>query len=122
MSSFLQRSLSGLVYVILFIGSAIYSSESFVTLTAIFGLICIREFSKLIKSKAYAAFFTFIALIVFFAMKDETIDGILILLALALSGSLQMLLYLFSKNIKVPKIVFLKRILPFVIWFYHLDF
>ena len=90
MSSFLQRSLSGLVYVILFIGSVLYSSESFVTLTAVFGLICIREFSKLIKSKAYAAFITFIALIVFFAIKEESIDGVLVLLALALTGSLSL--------------------------------
>lgn len=109
MSSFSQRLFSGLVYVILFIGSVLYSKESFVTLTAIFGLICIREFSKLIKSKAYFAFTLFVALIVWFAFMDESIQGVLILLGIALTGSLQMLVFLFSKKIKVPSNTILKE-------------
>ena len=109
MSSFTQRLFSGLVYVILFVGSVLYSKESFVTLTAIFGLICIREFSKLIKSKAYVAFAVFIALIYCFASMDESIKGVLILLGIALTGSIQMLLFLFSKKIGIPNNVILKE-------------
>lgn len=109
MSSFLQRSLSGLVYVVLFIGSVLYSKESFVTLTAVFGLICIREFSKLIKSKAYVSFAIFIAIIVFIALKEENPQGILIGLILALTGSLQSLYFLFSKKAKTPKNFLLKE-------------
>ena len=109
MSSFLQRSLSGLVYVVLFIGSVLYSKESFVTLTAVFGLICIREFSKLIKSKAYVSFAVFIAIIVFIALKEGNSQGVLIGLILALTGSLQSLYFLFSKKAKTPKSILLKE-------------
>jgi len=109
MSSFNQRIFSGFIYVVLFIGSVLYSEESFVTLTAIFGLICIREFSKLIKSKAYIAFSVFIALIVLFALKEESLKGVLIALGIALTGSLQVLIYLFSKNMKLPKHWLLKE-------------
>lgn len=109
MSSFVQRGISGLVYVILFIGSVLYSSESFVTLTGVFGLICIREFSRMIGSIAYVAYLVFISLIVYFALKEESIDGVLVLLALSLTGSLQVLLYLFSKNMTIPKRLFFKE-------------
>ena len=109
MSSFLQRSLSGLVYVVLFIGSVLYSKESFVTLTAVFGLICIREFSKLIKSKAYVSYAIFIAIIVFIALREDSFQGILIGLVLALTGSLQSLYFLFSKKAKTPKNSVLKE-------------
>ena len=109
MSGFLQRCFSGLIYVILFVGSVLYSRESYVTLTAVFGLICIREFAKLINSKAYIAYSVFIALIVYFAVYDESITGVFVLLAIAFSGSIQALIYLFSKDIKVPKRSFLKE-------------
>lgn len=109
MSSFTQRLFSGLIYVILFIGAVWYSKESFLTLTAIFGLICIREFSQLIKSKPYVAFTVFVALIYFFATMDESISGVLILLGLALMGSIQMLMFLFSKKMGIPKNVILKE-------------
>ena len=109
MSSFVQRGISGLIYVILFIGSVLYSSESFVTLTGVFGLICIREFSKMINNKAYVSYLVFISLIVYFALKEESIDGVLVLLALALSGSIQVLIYLFSKSMKIPKSIVLRE-------------
>lgn len=109
MSSFVQRGISGLIYVILFIGSVLYSSESFVTLTGVFGLICIREFSRMINTKAYASYLVFVSLIVYFALKEESIDGVLVLLALALSGSIQVLIYLFSKNMEIPKSIVLRE-------------
>ncbi len=109
MNSFLQRSFSGLIYVILFIGSVLYSEESFVTLTAIFGLICIREFSKLINSKGYVSYFVFISLIVYFVLMDEGIERALPLLFLALSGSIHVLFYLFSKKMQIPKNTILKE-------------
>ncbi len=109
MSSFVQRLLSGLVYVALFIGSVLYSKESFVTLTAIFGIICIYEFSKLIKSKAYVAFATFASLIVWFAFMEESIEGVLILLGIALTGSIQTIIFLFSKKLKTPSNPILKE-------------
>ena len=109
MSSFVQRGISGLIYVILFIGTALYSSESFVTLTGVFGLICIREFSKMINSKGYVAYLIFIALIVYFAVQEESIDGVLILLAIALSGSIYVLYYLYFNKMKIPKSMILKE-------------
>jgi len=109
MSSFVQRGISGLIYVILFIGSVLYSSESFVTLTGVFGLICIREFSRMINTKAYVPYIVFVSLIVYFALKEESIDGVLVLLALALSGSIQVLVYLFSKEMKIPKSIVLRE-------------
>jgi phosphatidate cytidylyltransferase len=109
MSSFSQRSLSGLIYVVLFIGSVLYSKESFVTLTAIFGLICIREFSRLIQFRPYLAYLVFIALIVLFAVREESFDGVLYILIIALTGSIQVLTYLFSKKIRVPKRKLLKE-------------
>lgn len=109
MSSFVQRGISGLIYVILFIGASLYSSESFVTLTGVFGLICIREFSKMINAKAYAAYAVFVALIVYFVLQEGTIDGILILLIIALSGSIHVLYYLYFNKMKIPKNQILKE-------------
>ena len=109
MNGFSQRIFSGLIYVVLFIGSVLYGEESFVTLTAVFGIICIREFSKLVKSKAYVAFLIFVALIVIFALEDESLQGVLILLGIALTGSLQVLMYLFSKQMKIPKSIILRE-------------
>ena len=52
MHNLLTRSISGFVYVTLFILSILFGPESYIILTAIFANICIWEFSKLVKSKS----------------------------------------------------------------------
>ena len=52
MRNLLTRSLSGFVYVSLFLAAILFSSESYIALTGIFGAVCIWEFSKLIQHKS----------------------------------------------------------------------
>ncbi len=109
MNNLLKRSASGLIYVILFIGSVLYSKESFITLTGVFGFVCIWEFSKLINAKSYLAYLLYISFVILIALEGGNFKGIWIILILALTGSLQMLLFLFSKKIKIPKNTFQKE-------------
>jgi phosphatidate cytidylyltransferase len=55
------RAISGAVYVLLLIGS-LYTQEGVVILLAIFGLLSLVEFSKLIKLKSYIQYFIFVVL------------------------------------------------------------
>lgn len=52
------RAISGLLYVALLIGS-LFLSEAFLVLLFLFGLVCMAEFSKLIKLKGISQYFIF---------------------------------------------------------------
>lgn len=109
MRELLKRSISGTIYVLLFLASVLYSKDSFIILATAFGLCCIWEFAKLLKTKIYVAFLFFIgySLLVFF---DGTgFEAIPFLLAIALSGSLQVLWYLFSSKTEYPYSTFQKE-------------
>lgn len=102
MSSFLKRSLSGIIYVALFVSAILYSKESYIILVGLFGLFCIWEFSKMIQLKNPIPYLVFAALaaLPFFSFEKESV--IPILLFVALLGSVQMIFYLYSKRKDYP--------------------
>lgn len=51
MRNLITRSISGLVYAVLFISAILFSKESYIGLMAIFSVICVFEFSRMLKSK-----------------------------------------------------------------------
>ena len=59
------RAISGVIYVLLLIGS-LYFQTGLIALLALFGIISLMEFSKLIKLKGYAQYIIFIILYTIF--------------------------------------------------------
>lgn len=51
MRNLITRSISGIVYVTLFLFAILFDAKSYIVLTSIFAAICVWEFSKLVKSK-----------------------------------------------------------------------
>jgi len=91
MSNLLTRSLSALVYAILFISAILYSAETYIGLLAIFATVCIWEFSKILKSKSFIPYLL-LAYVVFFSVR-ASISYNDFLLVITLFG-LSVLLYL----------------------------
>ena len=51
MRNLITRSISGLVYAIIFISAILFSKESYIALMAVFSTLCVFEFSRILKSK-----------------------------------------------------------------------
>ena len=120
MNSLLQRSLSGFVYVAIFVSAILYSKESFLVLTTIFGLVSLFEFCKIIQLKNTFPYLLmpFIVYYSVFYLKD---NRSFFLLLITLFTSVKLIYHLYTKTTTVPKI-FLDKIdlciryiiLPFV--------
>ena len=97
MRNLLRRSFSGIVYIIIFISSILFSKESYILLITLFGFIGIWEFSRMIKLKNYAAYIFFpLALFLMIVRKESfAITGILIITVLS---SLFLIYQLFAKK------------------------
>ena len=61
MKEFVTRAVSGVVYVLLLIGS-LYLQETSLILIGLFGIICLSEFSNLIKLKSFYQYVIFVIL------------------------------------------------------------
>lgn len=101
MTNLLRRATSGFIYAVLFITAIMYSKESYIILISFFGLISLREFFKLLKFNNSVIYLLFIGLILLPYLQIH-IFFIKLLLALSLSGSVQLLLNLFLKKNKYP--------------------
>ena len=96
MQNLLTRSISGFVYVTLFLFAILYDEKSYIALTSIFAVICIWEFSKLIHSKNIIPYLFLGGMLYFFMNPIEgyssqatlsfTIVGLLILVYLLFSS------------------------------------
>ncbi len=142
MNETLKRAISGAVYIVLLIGSILYSAESFFILFGIFLLIAVNEFCNLVQIKKkfpliFGAFFYILVIAVSF-YKDKlqleiarffdksilinvNINKLnLVLLVIALVVSIKLILFLFYDSIdrisKSSKYFYLLGyvILPFV--------
>ena len=102
MSSFLKRSLSGLVYVILFVSAILYSEDTYLILTSILALSCLFEFQKLIHFKGYVSYILLLGVIYYIAFLAAIPELNQILLALTLVSSLQLIFYIFSSKKSYP--------------------
>ena len=101
MTNLLRRATSGFIYAVLFITAIMYSKESYIILISLFGLISLREFFKLLNFNNSVIYLLFVGLILvpYFPIHSFFIK---LLLALSLSGSVQLLLNLLFKRNKYP--------------------
>ena len=97
MSNLFKRSFSGIVYVLLFLFSILFSQESYLILITLFGLLCLREFGKMIQLKSVAPyiFFGVTIFLMFIRQKTFATSGILII---TLASSLFFSYQLFTKK------------------------
>ena len=101
MTNLLRRATSGFIYAVLFITAIMYSKESYIILICFFGLISLKEFFKLLKFNNGVIYLLFIGLILLPYLPIHILF-IKLLLALSLSGSVQLLLNLLLKKKKYP--------------------
>lgn len=97
MNPLLTRLLSGVIYVTIFLGAITYSENTFFTLIAIFGFICIYEFHKLILFKNVIPYITFAALATYLVYNPKS-QIIIPILVLTLIASFQLIYRLYSKT------------------------
>ncbi|MCL7763243.1 phosphatidate cytidylyltransferase [Polaribacter sp. Z014] len=97
MSNLLRRSLSGIIYVLIFISAILFSKESYVILTTIFGFLCVWEFSKLINFKGYIGYI-FFALALFLMLKRPESYAVVGVLGITIVSSLFLIYSLFTKK------------------------
>mgnify|MGYP000218125112 FL=1 len=97
MSSFSKRSISGIIYVIVFISAILFSEYSYIALTSIFGLLCIWEFSKMIQFKNFISYLIF-GLTVFLFLKRPQSYAIIVILLLTLVSLLFLIYKLYAKK------------------------
>ena len=101
MTNLLRRATSGIIYSVLFICAILYSKESYIILISFFGLMSLREFLKLLEFNSILIYLIFIGLI-FLPLLSNQVFFIKSLLVLALSGSVQLLLYLLFNKKNYP--------------------
>lgn len=92
MSNLITRSISALVYAIIFISAILFSAETYIGLLAIFATVCIYEFSKIINLKNIIPY-VFLIAIVLLSIKQPAFSLTEPLIAISLVG-LTGLLYL----------------------------
>ncbi|MFY9242818.1 MAG: phosphatidate cytidylyltransferase [Polaribacter sp.] len=97
MRHLLKRSFSGIVFVLLFISAILFSKESYVILTALFGFLCIWEFSKMIQLKSFVTYIFFGTLLFLMLKKQESYATTGILMITILS-SLSLIYQLLAKK------------------------
>ncbi|MCI2230099.1 phosphatidate cytidylyltransferase [Polaribacter sp. MSW13] len=97
MRNLLRRSLSGVIYVLIFISAILFSKESYIILTSLFGVICIWEFLKIIKLKSFAPYIFFVVALFLMLKRPQSyaVTGILIITILS---SIFLIYQLFSKK------------------------
>ncbi|PQB06275.1 phosphatidate cytidylyltransferase [Polaribacter filamentus] len=97
MRHLLRRSLSGIIYVLIFISAILLSKESYIVLITICGFLCIWEFTKMISLKNYASYI-FYAFVLFLMIQRQNSYATLIVLAVTLFSSLFLVYQLFAKK------------------------
>ena len=83
MRNLITRSISGLVYAIIFISAILFSAETYLGLLAIFTAICIFEFSKIIQFKSYIPY-VILAFIVYCLITEKALSTYPFLLGISL--------------------------------------
>ena len=100
MRNLFKRIFSGIVYILIFISAILFSKESYIVLIALFGFLCIWEFSKMAALKNYAAYL-FFPFLLFLLMKRQESFATTIVLIITLLSSSSLIYQLFTnKEIK----------------------
>lgn len=98
MSNLFRRSLSGIIYVLLFISAILFSQESYVVLITLFGFLCLWEFSKIVDLKPFAPFL-FFSLTLFLMFKRQESYAITWILIITLISSFFFTYQIFTKKL-----------------------
>ena len=102
MQNLVTRSISALIYAILFISATLYSLASYNVLMAIFSAICLWEFNKIIDLKNIIPFLI-LPLTIFYQKSFISDKVIVFLLAVTLLCSIRIIINLFSKEAVYPR-------------------
>ena len=97
MGHLFTRIFSGIIYIFIFVASILFSKESYVVLTSIFGLLCIWEFSKIVQFKNVILYILF-GLIVFLMIKRPESYAITGVLIITILSSTYLIYQLFRKK------------------------
>jgi len=105
MRNLITRSISGLVYAIIFISAILFSAESYIGLMAVFAAICVFEFSRILKLNNAIPYLILAGIIAISVIKIPTfINGFLT--GFSFIGLLGLLYYLIStKSIKTETFI-----------------
>jgi phosphatidate cytidylyltransferase len=97
MGNLLKRSFSGIIYIFVFVSSILFSKESYLILTTLFGLLCVWEFSKMLGFKNTILYVLFILILFLMIKRPESyaITGVLII---SILSSTYLIYQLFSKK------------------------
>ena len=97
MRNLLRRSFSGIVYILIFISSILFSQESYIVLITLFGFLCIWEFSKMTASKNFAAYI-FFPILLFLMIKRQDSYATTGILIITILSSLYLIYQLYTKK------------------------
>lgn len=100
MKEILRRSITGVIYAVLLLGTVFLSSDAFDFLFMVFGLACLYEFKKIVRLKYYYIFVAYLALwwVFIYLIQDSILITVLMLLTITVD--LALLVFLFSKRDK----------------------
>ncbi len=100
MKEILRRSITGVIYVVLLLGSVFLSTDAFDFLFMAFGLACLYEFKRIVRLKGYYIFVAYLTLWWTFIYLVQGDAAITILMLLTLVVDVALLMFLFSKRPK----------------------
>ena len=95
MHNLITRSISGLVYAIIFISAILFSAESYIGLLAVFAGICIFEFSRILKLKNVIPYLLLI-IIIYLSITQIPLSINSFLIGISSASLLMFLYYLIS--------------------------
>ncbi len=98
MKEVLRRGLTGVIYVVLLLGTVFLSSDAFDFLFMVFGLACLYEFKRIVQIKRYYIYVIYLALWWVFIYITHHPVLINTLLVLTLLVNMSLLKFLFSKK------------------------
>ena len=89
MREILRRSITGVIYVVLLLGTVFLSSDAFDFLFMAFGLTCLYEFKKIVRLKGYFIFLVYLALwwTYIYLIKDSAAITVLMLLTITVRSN-----------------------------------
>ena len=100
MREIVVRTLSGLLYVTILLFSIFSSEQWYILLFLVFGLICLREFLRMISFQFWYTYLILIAFILFFSYYKVSLISTYILLLLTVGTGFYLIKNLFSARIR----------------------
>ncbi|WP_299625245.1 phosphatidate cytidylyltransferase [uncultured Tenacibaculum sp.] len=106
MSNFLVRIISAIVYAALFIFSIFYSEDSYIGLIALFGSICLWEFSKILNNREILLFIPILLSGMYLKYTDQISKDLNLVLLITSIGYLSYLIIdLYTKKTSIRSLI-----------------